>query len=87
MFADVLGQGQRKRSTVRHAVIRCDNKKCKNDRRKTQTIVDCDTLNEMIGRDVMKAGVGLCLDCIKWYYKKSYDEIVEIDNKKQVQKN
>jgi hypothetical protein len=79
--------GHREKFQIRHSVIRCDNTKCPNDRRKTQTIVDCDILNEMIGREVCKAGIGLCMDCIKFYYKKSYEEIIEIDNKKQVQKN
>jgi len=62
---------------------RCSNRKCKNDRRKEIAVFDCQVLNEMIGRDVCKIGTGLCKDCIKLYYGKSYEEILKIEEERK----
>jgi|GEM_PF-6913831 len=58
--------------------MKCSNTKCKTKGRNKQ-VFDCSVLNEMIGRDVCKDGNNLCKNCIKIYYKKTYDEIAEMD--------
>jgi hypothetical protein len=62
-------------------LINCSNKKCKGDRRTNQQVFDCQILNEMIGREVIRNELGhaICIDCIPAYYQKTYEEIVAND--------
>jgi len=53
---------------------KCSDSKCQN-KDKNKQIFDTGILNEMFGRDVCKIGLGLCKDCIKFYYGISYEEI------------
>lgn len=67
----------------KHSVSNCSNKKCKSDRRKNIQTFDCGVLNEMIGREVCIDGNSLCKDCIAFYYKKTYEEILKIDQERE----
>ncbi len=51
-------------------------------------VFDCQILNEMIGREVIRTDkeVDLCKDCIPIYYKKTYEEILANDQSVKVDK-
>lgn len=54
--------------------MRCDNKK-NNGNHSEDGIFDTEILNELAGKAVCKPNIGLCKNCIKLYYGKSYEEL------------